>query len=46
MKPNGLAIINGDDFYSAGNGKGIPDWTLAIQEALQAGKEGDWIIIT
>ncbi|MFE4812723.1 hypothetical protein ACFQ9Y_16440 [Peribacillus simplex] len=32
--------------YSAGNGKVIPDRTLAIQEALQAGKEGDWIIIT
>ncbi|MDQ7863981.1 hypothetical protein RCO48_31590 [Peribacillus frigoritolerans] len=32
--------------YSAGNGKVIPDRTFAIQEALQAGKEGDWIIIT
>jgi UDP-N-acetylmuramoyl-L-alanyl-D-glutamate--2,6-diaminopimelate ligase len=32
--------------YSAGNGKVIPDRTLAIQEAIQAGKEGDWIIIT
>ncbi|MBR8644010.1 hypothetical protein KEH51_02505 [[Brevibacterium] frigoritolerans] len=32
--------------YSAENGKVIPDRTFAIQEALQAGKEGDWIIIT
>ncbi|MBT2606637.1 UDP-N-acetylmuramoyl-L-alanyl-D-glutamate--2,6-diaminopimelate ligase [Bacillus sp. ISL-53] len=32
--------------YSAGNGKVIPDRTFSIQEAVQAGKEGDWIIIT
>ncbi|MGE7760241.1 UDP-N-acetylmuramoyl-L-alanyl-D-glutamate--2,6-diaminopimelate ligase [Peribacillus sp. NPDC097895] len=32
--------------YSSGNGKVIPDRTFAIQEALQAGKDGDWIIIT
>ncbi|MFJ7470162.1 UDP-N-acetylmuramoyl-L-alanyl-D-glutamate--2,6-diaminopimelate ligase [Peribacillus frigoritolerans] len=32
--------------YAAGNGKVIPDRTFAIQEAFQAGKEGDWIIIT
>ena len=32
--------------YFAGNGKVIPGRTLAIQEAFQAGKEGDWIIFT
>ncbi|MGG3498423.1 UDP-N-acetylmuramoyl-L-alanyl-D-glutamate--2,6-diaminopimelate ligase [Peribacillus simplex] len=32
--------------YTTGNVKVIPDRTFAIQEAIQAGKEGDWIIIT
>ncbi|MFD6442446.1 glutamate ligase domain-containing protein, partial [Peribacillus sp. NPDC060186] len=32
--------------YSSENGMVIPDRTFAIQEALQVGKEGDWIIIT